>query len=1161
MKNILLSVLLIWSATEVYSQCSVDAVNPDLLNQTVCEGESIIPIIINITGSFNVDGLSGTGLQTSFSQNNSQLTIFGTPTVDLINYTVSCSWIGFTGPSGTSVSGTITRVPLPTVDQPSNIFECGGTQVTVIFSGSNATSYSWTNSNTSIGLGSSGSGNINFVASNVNGTQTATITVTPSNTSCSGSPKTFTITIYPSPDISGNNWVCEGNQEQLTGSGMPAQSNPWTSSNPDVATVDNNGLVTGNVPGTVIITYTALNGCFDQIGFTVYPKAYAGIDQNILCWHLEYAYMAASGTGQWELLTTDPPGLNLNIIDPNDPNTGVNNFSGPGTYILRWTNEFGCFDEAIITAQDICPCENPPEIILSIDEKSVCGAQAITVDSNIFLNASTLSFFHNGSGTLEHLVFPGNSFMFTYTPTPSDFGKTIQITIVTDDNDGSGPCEPATAIFFLHIDGNPEVGPDIQVDCASRDSAIISATSGEGLWILIDTDPPGMTLDIVDPSNVKTTIKNFSGTGYYTLIRQLTSGCSDTLTVEAKNDCDCTAQPDLNLSATSFTTCDLKTISVPNNTYFNATTVLVSHNGSGNASVTHTSSNTFTFSYTPTQADTGKTITLTLYTDDPDMNGPCYADTMKFVLQYHLIPHVSSDVAEVCTKSGGVILSASGSGNWNLVSTTPAGLTVSISEPTSANTLVTSFSGPGSYILRWTTSEGCANDLAITAVDCPCAPDIVLLTEGAYCGQNNGLIHVKVSNATYPYSCSLSGAKNKTIDHVSTDTVIFDHLGPGTYKVSVIDAAGCQSASVTQVHDAGNTLSLILGSVKHSFCGDHNGSFSAYVTGGRPPYTFTVNGSMVSYPVSMDNLSAGSYMLSVVDNAGCTKDTTITLLESNPFTANLTDSGFDCNSATGIISVTAEGGRPPYAYALNHGVYGENPVFTGLTPDVYTISVVDVDLCYTELTITPFIKADFSAVDDYLQWHFQYNPLIIDVISNDSITNPADYSVRPLSEIITDDDGNEIGKLFNREVGDQRMEFYFDGARQNLYPELIKMPYLLCETDCPVKCDTGIIYLLQKVPCTDDNGGFVNTITPNGDGRNDVLIIPNFPKCNVTRMAIRIFNRWGNAVYENSEYGNEWDGKNNDGSPLPEGTYYYVLSLKTNDGKDYVIKNFVEIIR
>lgn len=98
MKNILLSVLLIWSATEVYSQCSVDAVNPDLLNQTVCEGESIIPIIINITGSFNVDGLSGTGLQTSFSQNNSQLTIFGTPTVDLINYTVSCSWIGFTGP-------------------------------------------------------------------------------------------------------------------------------------------------------------------------------------------------------------------------------------------------------------------------------------------------------------------------------------------------------------------------------------------------------------------------------------------------------------------------------------------------------------------------------------------------------------------------------------------------------------------------------------------------------------------------------------------------------------------------------------------------------------------------------------------------------------------------------------------------------------------------------------------------------------------------------------------------------------------------------------------------------------------------------------------------------------------------------------------------------
>ena len=30
---------------------------------------------------------------------------------------------------------------------------------------------------------------------------------------------------------------------------------------------------------------------------------------------------------------------------------------------------------------------------------------------------------------------------------------------------------------------------------------------------------------------------------------------------------------------------------------------------------------------------------------------------------------------------------------------------------------------------------------------------------------------------------------------------------------------------------------------------------------------------------------------------------------------------------------------------------------------------------------------------------------------------------------------------------------------------------------------------------------------------------------------------------------------------LPEGTYYYVLQLKTKNGKTHVIKNFVELIR
>jgi len=47
---------------------------------------------------------------------------------------------------------------------------------------------------------------------------------------------------------------------------------------------------------------------------------------------------------------------------------------------------------------------------------------------------------------------------------------------------------------------------------------------------------------------------------------------------------------------------------------------------------------------------------------------------------------------------------------------------------------------------------------------------------------------------------------------------------------------------------------------------------------------------------------------------------------------------------------------------------------------------------------------------------------------------------------------------------------------------------------------------------------------------------------------LRIFNRWGNIVYQMKGYDNTWDGKNGGkglhiGVDLPDGTYYYILDL------------------
>ena len=102
---------------------------------------------------------------------------------------------------------------------------------------------------------------------------------------------------------------------------------------------------------------------------------------------------------------------------------------------------------------------------------------------------------------------------------------------------------------------------------------------------------------------------------------------------------------------------------------------------------------------------------------------------------------------------------------------------------------------------------------------------------------------------------------------------------------------------------------------------------------------------------------------------------------------------------------------------------------------------------------------------------------------------------------------------------------------------------------------------MSKYECIDNNKDYVNTFTPNGDGQNDVLVLPQFPECSVQASEFKVFNRWGKAVFNSKNYANNWDGKNDQGTDLPEGTYYYVLQLKTKNGKTHVIKNFVELIR
>ena len=88
-------------------------------------------------------------------------------------------------------------------------------------------------------------------------------------TGCAAFTTTTSVTINALPTITGTLNACIGATTQLTGSGTPAASNPWTSSNTGIATISSTGLVTGVSAGTVTITYQDNNGCSRTASVTI----------------------------------------------------------------------------------------------------------------------------------------------------------------------------------------------------------------------------------------------------------------------------------------------------------------------------------------------------------------------------------------------------------------------------------------------------------------------------------------------------------------------------------------------------------------------------------------------------------------------------------------------------------------------------------------------------------------------------------------------------------------------------------------------------------------------------------------------------------------------------------------------------------------------------
>ena len=85
-----------------------------------------------------------------------------------------------------------------------------------------------------------------------------------------------------------------------------------------------------------------------------------------------------------------------------------------------------------------------------------------------------------------------------------------------------------------------------------------------------------------------------------------------------------------------------------------------------------------------------------------------------------------------------------------------------------------------------------------------------------------------------------------------------------------------------------------------------------------------------------------------------------------------------------------------------------------------------------------------------------------------------------------------------------------------------------------------------------------NVFTPNADGHNDIFKVTS---TGIESLAGSIYDRWGAKIFEWNEGSGGWDGRTTAGMTSTDGTYYYILTVKASDTKEYIYNGYLQLLR
>ncbi|AFC23471.1 gliding motility-associated C-terminal domain-containing protein [Saprospira grandis] len=248
----------------------------------------------------------------------------------------------------------------------------------------------------------------------------------------------------------------------------------------------------------------------------------------------------------------------------------------------------------------------------------------------------------------------------------------------------------------------------------------------------------------------------------------------------------------------------------------------------------------------------------------------------------------------------------------------------------------------GPICVTVTDVNGCFHDTCIQITE-PTAISATFIANSISCSYNtDGELTVNATGGTAGYSYNWSNGQ-------TTQTAT--GLSAQQYYVTVTDANACVYIDSAQVSSPTPLqLSVATDSVSCRFGND--GQATATVAGGTAPYVYSWSPSNSGLAIN-NNLTAGTYRLTVTDLNGCT--ITDNALIGEPATAvqvnflGSNDAGcFGEEDAN--IDADAQGGTPNYSYVWSNGELTED--LSNVGAGTYTLTATDSRGCSASNTIT-----------------------------------------------------------------------------------------------------------------------------------------------------------------------------------------------------------------